>query len=51
MNILNADTFFNFLITNKLTTFKILNNIKPRVWLIFPVDALTFSFNSLFGAK
>lgn len=48
LNILNADTIF---ITNKLTTIWILNNIKPLVWLIFPVDALTFSFDSIFGSK
>lgn len=47
-NILNADTIF---ITNKLTTIWILNNIKPLVWLIFSVDALTFSFDSIFGSK
>lgn len=48
LNILNADTIF---ITNKLTTIWILNNIKPLVWLIFSVDALTFSFDSIFGSK
>lgn len=48
LNILNADTIF---ITNKLTTIWILNNIKPLVWLIFSVDALTFSFDSIFGTK
>lgn len=48
LNILNADTIF---ITNKLTTIWILNNIKPFVWLIFSVDALTFSFDSIFGSK
>lgn len=48
LNILNADTLF---ITNKLTTIWILNNIKPLVWLIFSVDALTFSFDSIFGSK
>lgn len=48
LNILNADTIF---ITNKLTTIWILNNIKPLVWLIFTVDALTFSFDSIFGSK
>lgn len=48
LNILNADTIF---ITNKLTTIWILNNIKPLVWLIFLVDALTFSFDSIFGSK
>lgn len=47
-NILNADTIF---ITNKLTTIWILNNIKQLVWLIFSVDALTFSFDSIFGSK
>lgn len=48
LNILNADTIF---ITNKLTTIWILNNIKPLVWMIFSVDALTFSFDSIFGSK
>lgn len=48
LNILNADTIF---FTNKLTTIWILNNIKPLVWLIFSVDALTFSFDSIFGSK
>lgn len=48
LNILNPDTIF---ITNKLTTIWILNNIKPLVWLIFSVDALTFSFDSIFGSK
>lgn len=48
LNILNADTIF---ITNKLTTIWILNNIKPLVWLIFSVDALTFSFDSILGSK
>lgn len=48
LDILNADTIF---ITNKLTTIWILNNIKPLVWLIFSVDALTFSFDSIFGSK
>lgn len=48
LNVLNADTIF---ITNKLTTIWILNNIKPLVWLIFSVDALTFSFDSIFGSK
>lgn len=48
LNILNADTIF---ITNKLTTIWILYNIKPLVWLIFSVDALTFSFDSIFGSK
>lgn len=48
LNILNADTIFT---TNKLTTIWILNNIKPLVWLIFSVDALTFSFDSIFGTK
>lgn len=48
LNILNADTIF---ITNKLTTIWILNNIKPLVWVIFSVDALTFSFDSIFGSK
>lgn len=48
LNILNADTIF---ITNKLTTIWILNNIKPLVWTIFSVDALTFSFDSIFGSK
>lgn len=48
LNILNADTIF---IANKLTTIWILNNIKPLVWLIFSVDALTFSFDSIFGSK
>lgn len=48
LNIPNADTIF---ITNKLTTIWILNNIKPLVWLIFSVDALTFSFDSIFGSK
>lgn len=48
LNILNADTIF---VTNKLTTIWILNNIKPLVWLIFSVDALTFSFDSIFGSK
>lgn len=49
LNILNADTIF---ITNKLTTIWILNNIKHAlVWLIFSVDALTFSFDSIFGSK
>lgn len=48
LNILNADTIFT---TNKLTTIWILNNIKPLVWLIFSVDALTFSFDSIFGSK
>lgn len=47
LNILNADTIF---ITNKLTTIWILNNIKPLVWMIFSVDALTFSFDSIFGS-
>lgn len=48
LNILNADTIF---ITNKLTTIWILNNIKPLVWMIFSVDALTFSFDSIFESK
>lgn len=48
LNVLNADTIF---VTNKLTTIWILNNIKPLVWLIFSVDALTFSFDSIFGSK